>query len=222
MNKNTLNYHNIPARSGKADSLLVFLHGYGDSGRGILSLSAEFANLFPDTGFYAPDASFLCAHIPNGFKWFGVPWIDQINEKEMVKETSLSIGYINDFLDFISEKENIAPAKIFLFGFSQGAGMSLYIGPRRPEKFGGILAFSGMILGTDDLSQNIVTRPPIFIAHGTEDNIVAFANFNKIKRTFETLNFDHIDSYIMQDAPHTITPRALSHAQNFMHKHLYS
>ncbi len=40
----------------KANSVVVFLHGYGADGADLLGLAEPLGRYLPDTAFYAPDA----------------------------------------------------------------------------------------------------------------------------------------------------------------------
>ena len=59
----------------KADSAVVFVHGYGADGADLLGLADPLAPYLPDTVFVAPDAADPCKNNPFGFQWFGIPWM---------------------------------------------------------------------------------------------------------------------------------------------------
>ena len=64
------------ARSGKARSIVVFLHGYGADGADLLGLAEPLALHMPDTLFLAPDAPEQCSGYPVGRQWFPIPRLD--------------------------------------------------------------------------------------------------------------------------------------------------
>ena len=50
--------------------------------------------------------------------------------------------------------------------------MSLHVGRVAPNRIGGILGFSGSLIGADVLAAEIKSRPPVFLVHGTADQVV--------------------------------------------------
>ena len=65
-----------PAASGTADSLVIFLHGYGADGNDLIGLAEPLAPHLPDTRFLAPNAPERCVNNPMGYQWFPIPWLD--------------------------------------------------------------------------------------------------------------------------------------------------
>ena len=65
-------------------------------------------------------------------------------------------------------------SKVFIGGFSQGCAMSIYAGVSLPQKLGGIVALSGHLLPTLDLSSVPEERKdiPIFQYHGKSDDVI--------------------------------------------------
>ena len=55
-----------PAASGTADSVVVFLHGYGADGNDLIGLAEPLAPHLPDTRFLAPNAPERCPEQPHG------------------------------------------------------------------------------------------------------------------------------------------------------------
>ncbi|MDZ4134697.1 MAG: phospholipase, partial [Paracoccaceae bacterium] len=65
-----LNFGRRAAASGRARSMVVFVHGYGADGADLLGLADPLAAHLPDTVFVAPDAPESCAGNPFGHQWF--------------------------------------------------------------------------------------------------------------------------------------------------------
>ena len=62
-----------PADTGPADSIVVFLHGYGADGNDLIGLAEPLAPYLPRHRFVAPNAPDRCPGNPTGFQWFPVP-----------------------------------------------------------------------------------------------------------------------------------------------------
>src|SRR5690606_17973050 len=60
----------------RADSMVVFVHGYGADGADLLGLAEPLAPHLPGTAFYAPDGPEASAVNPAGRQWFSIPWMD--------------------------------------------------------------------------------------------------------------------------------------------------
>jgi phospholipase/carboxylesterase len=48
------------------------------------------------------------------------------------------------------------------------------VGPRRANPVGGILGFSGALIAPQLLAGEIRSKPPVFLVHGTADQVVPF------------------------------------------------
>ncbi len=117
----------------EAKKALILLHGRGGSALDILQLSAYFC----DDQFYiaaleAPNNSWY----PNSF----------------MAKTSTNEPYLTNSIDAIKElidkiAEHVPYEQIYLMGFSQGACLSLEVSARYARKYGGIIAFSGGLIG---------------------------------------------------------------------------
>ena len=87
------------ALSGKASSLVVFVHGYGADGKDLLGLADPLARHLPDTVFVAPDAPERCTGNPMGYQWFPIPWLDGSSQADAAAGLSASTRDLNAFLD---------------------------------------------------------------------------------------------------------------------------
>lgn len=160
-----------PARGGKPDALVVLLHGYGSNGDDLISLAPFFAQALPEAEFLSPNAPFPCEMSAFGFQWFGF----EDRTPEMLLGGAQLAGQILDrFLDAELAKRGLQERDLALVGFSQGTMMSLHVGLRRPQAMGGILGFSGSLIGAEVLDSEIRSRPPVFLVHGTADQVVPY------------------------------------------------
>ena len=206
------------ARSGKARSLVVFLHGYGADGADLLGLADPLAPHLPDTVFVAPDAPEPCAGNPMGRQWFGIPWMDGTPEDEAKAGVARSAEDINAFLDARLAAEGLGPEALALVGFSQGAMMSLHVAPRRDPAVGAVVAISGRLLAPELLGE-VKTRPPVMLIHGDRDPVVPFAEMDRAAEALAAAGFD-VYGHIMEGTPHGIAPDGLSVTMQFLKENL--
>jgi phospholipase/carboxylesterase len=160
-----------PASGGKPKQLVVLLHGYGSNGDDLIGLAPFFAQALPEAEFLSPNAPFPCEIAPIGFQWFG---LEDRTPEMMLGGVRVAAQILEPFLDAELAKRGLTDRDLALVGFSQGTMMSLHVGPRRPNRIGGILGFSGSLIAPQLLVDEIRSRPPIFLVHGTADQVVPF------------------------------------------------
>lgn len=210
-----LKFGRVAAASGKAKSLVVFLHGYGADGADLLGLADPLAEHLPDTAFVAPDAPEPCQGNPFGRQWFPIPRFDGSSEMESALEAGRSGDDLNAFLDARLAEEGLPPEALALVGFSQGAMMSLQIAPRREVAMAGVVAISGKLLLPQLLAEQAKVKPAVLLIHGDRDDVVPFGEMQAagnalVKAGFQT--FGHV----MKGTGHGIAPDGLGVAMQFL------
>src|SRR6478609_6372589 len=120
-----------PAASGTADSLVIFLHGYGADGNDLIGLAEPLAPQLPGTRFLAPNAPERCPGNPAGFQWFPIPWLDGTPEP-----AARAFALLDGWLDALAT-QGVGPERTVLVGFSQGTMMALHVGLRRKVALAG-------------------------------------------------------------------------------------
>ena len=203
------------ARSGRASSLVVFVHGYGANGADLLGLADPLARHLPDTVFVAPDAPEPCLGNPFGFQWFPVPWLDGSSPDAAAQGLAASAVDLDAFLDARLAEEGLTDQAMALVGFSQGSMMSLHVAPRRERPVAAVVAFSGRLLEPERLEAETRVRPPVLLLHGDQDPVVPFedmalAGDAMVKAGFETYG------HVMEGGGHGISPDGLSAALGFL------
>lgn len=161
-------------KSGKSDAkkALVLIHGRGSTAQEILSLTANLE--VGDFSFYAPQAtnnswypySFLA--LPE----LNEPWLS--SALEVVKQTVSEI-----------EKDGIPKESIYFLGFSQGACLLSEFAARNAAKYGGIVIFTGGLIGDKIYLENYkgnFENTPIFIGTSNPDFHVP------VERVYATTN----------------------------------
>lgn len=164
----------LPARSGKARQLVVFLHGYGADGNDLIDIGRAWQELLPDTAFVSPNAPEPCAGTPFGRQWF--PLTFQVpNERWHGVEQARPV--LDAFLDEELAREGLDEAALALVGFSQGTMMALHVGLRRRKAMGAIVGYSGVLVCPDGqlptvMAPEITARPPVLLVHGDQDQVI--------------------------------------------------
>ena len=203
------------AKSGKANSLCIVLHGYGADGNDLIGLAEPLSQYLPDMTFIAPNAPEKCLNNPMGYQWFPVPWLDGSSEDALVEGAIRSSEILNQFLDETLAAEGMAPERTVLLGFSQGTMMSLEVGLRREEQFAGIVGFSGRLLRPETLADEIKSRPPVLLVHGDMDDVVPPSS---MPEAADILSKNGVKAFthVSQGTAHGIAPDGLGLALQFI------
>lgn len=176
-----------PLNGGKPDSVVIFLHGLGDSGQGLIDIADEWANELPNTLFLAVDAPEPCAMAMFGFQWFSP---DDWTPAVVLQGIQKSAAPLNATIDQVMKDFDLPADRIALVGFSQGTMMALYVGPRRAEKLAGVIGYSGALIGGESLPRELKSMPPILLVHGTEDPVLPFQSMTHAERGLQNVNMN--------------------------------
>jgi phospholipase/carboxylesterase len=159
----------VPARSVKADRLVILLHGYGANGEDLISLAPHWQRLLPTTAFSAPNAPQVCPLAPGGYQWFEITRLDPALMSQGVESGAPSLeAYIESELS----RHSLQPSQLALVGFSQGTMMALHVGLRCAVPPAAIVGYSGALAGADRLSDEIKVKPPVLLIHGDADEMI--------------------------------------------------
>jgi phospholipase/carboxylesterase len=152
----------VPATRPAEPRLMLVLHGLGDSIEG-------YRWLPPALGL--PWLSYLLVNAPDPY-YGGFAWYD------LYGDPAAGIGRSRRLLfDLLDElRAGSFPAeKIVVFGFSQGALLSIEIGARYPHRLAGIVAVSGYVNEPERLARELspqARQQRFLITHGTEDPLL--------------------------------------------------
>tara|TARA_B110000263_G_C15088781_1_gene409844 strand:+ start:69 stop:725 length:657 start_codon:yes stop_codon:yes gene_type:complete len=154
----------------KPQQLIVLCHGYGGDGKDISSLAINWQRFLPNAIFLCPNAPEVCTINPHGFQWFDLSSEKEeiILEKSLIAEAKLSM-----FLDQVLDNHQLEPINLALVGFSQGCMISAQVGLKKKKQINCILGYSGKIINQKHLSENVNSKPKIFLMHGANDTIVS-------------------------------------------------
>nr|WP_276583491.1 alpha/beta fold hydrolase [Pseudomonas sp. RIT-PI-S] len=157
----------------RAEPLVIFLHGYG----------ANEEDLFELHGRLFPDFTYLSVRAPLSLDEGRYQWFNKTagnGPYEGVQEDiDRSLERLRSFVEQAGRKYQVAPERIYLVGFSQGAMMSYQLALQHPQAVGGIAALSGKL--NAGLREQLAPVPgldrlPVFIGHGTADPILPYSD----------------------------------------------
>ena len=139
--------------------VLILLHGRGGSAEDILSLSS-YLNV-NDFTLLAPQAT--------NNTWYPYSFLAPPSQNEPWLSSALEL--LKELLDGILNK-GVPTENIYFTGFSQGACLTLEFVTRNANKYGGVAAFTGGLIGDKIYSENYkgdFGGTPIFIGSSNPD-----------------------------------------------------
>lgn len=158
---------------------VIWCHGLGADGYDFVPLAQEL-NL-PEshaTRFIFPHAPLMPVTRNQGMVMRA--WFDIVDVRIDAKVDEAGVNSSRQRLHDLLKKEmalGIPPKHLYVGGFSQGAVMALTTGLAFPHTLGGIIALSGFLPHPDrflKLANPAQAHTPIFLGHGTEDDIVPY------------------------------------------------
>lgn len=185
----SLFHHAAPPKRGLASTppLLLLLHGYGANETDLFSVAPYLDERFQVVSCRAPITLGRMSHA-----WFKLGFTPQgitIDAAEV--ETSRQA--LQRFIPEVVAAYQCDPAAVYLAGFSQGAMMGLAVALTTAGIAAGVVAMSGRLL-PQTLAQitdkEALLGLPIFVAHGTRDNVVPIQHGRETRTLLTQLPVD--------------------------------
>lgn len=159
---------------------IIWLHGLGADGYDFLPIARELdlSGLAP-VRFIFPHAPMMPVTLNGGYvmpAWYDIVALDR-SAPEDAAGIRASAAYIEELI----ARENargVPSNRIVLAGFSQGGVIALHAALRHPARLAGALILSSYLALRESLPAEATAANrdlPIFMAHGSMDNIVAEA-----------------------------------------------
>ncbi|XDD46553.1 alpha/beta hydrolase [Leptospira sp. WS39.C2] len=174
-------------------TLLLLLHGVGSNEKDLYSL----ADHLPDTLLVVSVRGPLVMG-RDRFGWYEINFQGGTLKIDVVQQEN-SHKLLLEFLNYLEGQYTFDTQNVWIGGFSQGAVMSYSVGLENPDQFRGIIALSGRML--EETKNKIGTtvgtkKQKIYIAHGTNDNVISIAAARSSKEFLESTGRDpHYKEY---------------------------
>jgi len=205
-----------PFSKNKPEQIVVLCHGYGGDGKDISTLAINWQRFLPETIFLCPNAPEICSVNSQGYQWFDL----SSDKEEIILEKSLAAeAKLNTFIDQILNNFQLEHNKLALVGFSQGCMMSIQIALKKKKQISCLIGYSGKVINQKHLSDNIHSKPKIFLMHGTNDTIVSPTHLLEAKE-YLTKHGLKIKIKMYKNCEHRIPVEGSSLGLNFLRKNL--
>ena len=205
-----------PLSKNKPQQAVVLCHGYGGDGRDISVLATHWQRFLPEATFLCPNAPEICAVNPQGYQWF-----DLTSEKEeiILEKSLIAEEKLNTFLDQVFDNLHLEPINLALVGFSQGCMIGIQVSLKKKKQINCLIGYSGKVINKKHLSDNINSKPKIFLMHGANDTIVPPTHLLEAKE-YLTNHGLKIKIKMYKNCEHRIPVEGSSLGLNFLRKNL--
>ena len=206
----------LPLSKNKPRQAIILCHGYGGDGKDISFLANNWQRFLPDTIFLCPNAPEICSVNPQGYQWF-----DLSSEKEEVilEKSLIAEDKLNILLDQVLNNFHLTTSNLALVGFSQGCMISIQVALKKKEQINSLIGYSGKIINQKHLSNNINSKPKIFLMHGANDTIVPPTYLLEAKEYLINHGIK-IKNKMFSDCDHRISVEGTSLGLGFLRKNL--
>ena len=205
-----------PFSKNKPQQVIVLCHGYGGDGKDISTLAIHWQRFLPEAIFLCPNAPEICAVNPQGYQWFDL----SSDKEELILEKSLAAeAKLNTFIDQILNNFQLEPNKLALVGFSQGCMMSIQVALKKKKQISCLIGYSGKVINQKHLSDNIHSKPKIFLMHGANDTLVPPTHLLEAKEYLVKHGLK-IKTKMFKDCEHKIPVEGISLGLGFLKKNL--
>ncbi|MEO7394652.1 MAG: dienelactone hydrolase family protein, partial [Chitinophagaceae bacterium] len=191
-----------------AEKALIMLHGRGANAKDILSLSNNLQ--VKDFAILAPQAK--------NNSWYPQSFLAPPQQNEPWLSSALAL--IENLLITLNEK-NISKENIYFVGFSQGACLTLEFVTRNAARYGGVVAFTGGLIGDKIYKENYegnFEQTPVFIGSSNPDLHIP------VERVYATTNIlknmgAEVTEKIYDNMGHTIIQDEINQANSIIFNH---
>lgn len=185
----------------EAEKAVVMIHGRGASAQSMLNLTDQL----PEAAYLAPQASKRT--------WYPQSFMEPRERNQPHLDSSLR--KVGDVVEKASEfvgRENVV-----VLGFSQGACLASEFVASNPDKYGGVVLFSGGLIG-DEIGdfEGDMEETPVFIGCAEEDPHIPFSRVDETVEVFEDLNAEIVEKYVLDGSHHGIVEHELEKASEII------
>ncbi|HEV8124591.1 MAG TPA: hypothetical protein VGP80_10125 [Gemmatimonadales bacterium] len=190
---------------GQAAAVMIMVHGRNASPESILELADALDH--PAFTYLAPAAA--------GGTWYPLSFMAEIEKNEPGISSGISVihSLIEDTL-----KLGIPTQRIMLLGFSQGACLSATAALRRPARYGGVIGYSGGLIGPPGIqwdTSGSFDGTPVFLGCSDVDSHIPRARVDESAAAFEAM-YASVTERIYPGMSHTVNEDEIAFTRDLM------
>ncbi|MGH7613884.1 MAG: alpha/beta hydrolase [Gemmatimonadales bacterium] len=189
----------------EAAGMLVLLHGRGGSAQEMLAMARDLDR--PRFAWFAPEAA--------GRLWYPFSLLEKPERNR--PHLSSALALLKRVLEKIAAA-HVGPERVVLLGFSQGASVALEFAARNPQRYGGLVALSGALLGPEGTPRDYagsLAGTPLFLGCGDMDSHLPKRRVDETATVFERLGAT-VTKRIYRGLGHAIDPDEIACARGML------
>jgi predicted esterase len=190
------------AALGEARGAVVMLHGRGASPGDIMDLQPYLT--MPGIAYLAPAAA--------GHTWYPYSFHSPIDRNEPFLTSALQV--VAELVGDV-EKRGVPRSRVVLLGFSQGACLAAEFAVRHPSRFGGLIVFSGGVIGPPGTTWPETAgfeSTPVFLGCSDVDPHIPLARVEETASLFGRMGAQ-VAKHIYPEMGHTVNDDEIGHAR---------
>ena len=195
----------LGAGLSQAVAAVILLHGRGASAEDILGLATEMYD--ERFAYLAPQAA--------GNAWYPYSFMEPIEKNEPWLSSALAkVGTIVQQ----AVAAGLFHDRIFVCGFSQGAALSTEFVARNPARYGGLIAFTGGLIGppgADLHHDGDLGGMPALFSSGDPDPHVPWSRVLESAKQFTAMGAA-VKTQRYPGRPHTVLPQEIKSARDLI------
>ena len=202
-----LGFSGMDPASGKAPKqVVIFFHGYTQTGAAMRPLADALAARLPDAAFIFNDGP-----LPQGAgkSWYVLRGEDPENTKGAVKKLAV------DTVTKASDGLKVPHDKVVVVGFSQGGGVAFDAGACSAPDVKAVVSLAGILANGDCMKESTGKPASVLIVHNDGDPTV---KAERIQEFQDQLKKDGYESKLetVSGSTHWPAPDGLTKAQDFI------
>lgn len=179
----------------EAERTLILVHGRGATAQGILELGGHLVD--DDVALLAPQAA--------GHTWYPYSFMAPLARNQPYLDSALEL--LEHVVERV-EEAGVPAERIAVGGFSQGACLASEFVARHPRRWGGLVVFSGGLIGPEGLElaerhPGSLEGTPVFMGCSDRDPHIPRGRFEETGRVLEGMGAE-VDLRVYADMGHTI------------------
>jgi phospholipase/carboxylesterase len=191
--------------AAQATAAMILIHGRGGSAEDIISLAGHLHT--KEMALFAPQAT--------QNSWYPYGFMSPISRNQPALDSALAT--IDELVESIVAG-GIAREQLYFVGFSQGACLTLEYTTRHASRYGGVIAFTGGLIGEQPDTNNYkgdFAQTPVLITTGDNDPHVPVSRVMESADIIKKLQAD-VTTKIYKGRPHTISQQEIELANSLI------
>lgn len=193
----------------EAAAAMILVHGRGAQAQGMLGLADEIGR--DDVAYLAPQAARRT--------WYPNSFLAETESNQPHLGSALEL--LEDVLDEVTDEDGdggVPLERTVLLGFSQGGCLATEYAARNADRYGGVVALSGGLIGPEGTPREYegsMDGTPVFAGCGDQDPHIPVERVEETARVFEDLEAD-VKKRIYEGVGHTVLEDELEYVRELV------